>query len=113
MCLQSVVPKTDTPLISGVRDYVSGDPYHRIHWKSTARLSRLMTEDPEQAASAKRMLLLDAAPAAGPAEAAQPLLEKGVALAAGFFEAAAGGRESCGFASSWAAGESRRRFALT
>ncbi|WP_261303903.1 DUF58 domain-containing protein [Paenibacillus andongensis] len=93
-------PKTDTPLISGVRDYVSGDPYHRIHWKSTARLSRLMTKDPEQASSAKRMLLLDAAPAAGPAEAAQPLLEKGVALAAGFFEAAAAGRESCGFASS-------------
>lgn len=93
-------PKADTPLISGVRDYVSGDPYHRIHWKSTARLSRLMTKDPEQASSAKQMLLLDAAPAAGPSEAAQPLLEKGVALAAGFFEAAAAGRESCGFASS-------------
>ncbi|SDO66064.1 Uncharacterized conserved protein, DUF58 family, contains vWF domain [Paenibacillus sp. yr247] len=93
-------PKAETPLISGVRDYVSGDPYHRIHWKSSARLSRLMTKDPEQASSAKRMLLLDAAPAAGPAEAARPLLEKGVALAAGFFEAAAGGRESCGFASS-------------
>lgn len=93
-------PKAETPLISGVRDYASGDPYHRIHWKSTARLNRLMTKDPEQAAAAKRMLLLDAAPAAGPAEAAQPLLEKGVALAAGFFEAAAGGRESCGFASS-------------
>jgi uncharacterized protein (DUF58 family) len=93
-------PKAETPLISGVRDYVSGDPYHRIHWKSTARLSRLMTKDPEQASSAKRMLLLDSAPAAGPAEAARPLLEKGVALAAGFFEAAAGGRESCGFASS-------------
>ena len=59
-----------------------------------------MTKDPEQAASTKWMLLLDAAPAAGPAEAAQPLLEKGVALAAGFFEAAAGGRESCGFACS-------------
>ncbi|WP_310194705.1 DUF58 domain-containing protein [Bacillus sp. 3255] len=93
-------PRTETPLIGGVRDYVSGDPYHRIHWKSSARLNRLMTKEPEQAVSAKRMVLLDAAPAAGPAEAAQPLLEKGVALAAGFFEAAAGGRESCGFASS-------------
>ena len=28
--------KAETPLISSVRDYVSGDPYHRIHWKSTA-----------------------------------------------------------------------------
>lgn len=90
----------EVPLISGVRDYVSGDSYHRIHWKSTARLSRLMMKEPEQASSAKRMLLLDAAPAAGPADAARPLLEKGVALAAGFFEAAAAGRESCGFASS-------------
>jgi uncharacterized protein (DUF58 family) len=92
--------KAETPLISSVRDYVSGDPYHRIHWKSTARLSRLMTKDPEQATSTKWMLLLDVTPAAGPAEAAQPLLEKGVALAAGFFEAAASGRESCGFACS-------------
>ncbi|WNR45049.1 DUF58 domain-containing protein [Paenibacillus roseipurpureus] len=93
-------PKAETPLISGVRDYASGDPYHRIHWKSSARLSRLMTKDPEPTASTKWMLLLDSAPAAGPAEAAQPLLEKGVALAAGFFEAAASGRESCGFACS-------------
>lgn len=102
--------KAETPLISSVRDYVNGDPYHRIHWKSTARLSRLMTKDPEQAASTKWMLLLDVAPAAGPAEAAQPLLEKGIALAAGFFEAAASGRESCGFACS---SSSSRRIAPT
>ncbi|RTE07983.1 DUF58 domain-containing protein [Paenibacillus whitsoniae] len=92
--------RRDTPSITGVRDYVSGDPYHRIHWKSTARLGRLMTKDPEQAASVKRMLLLDTAPAAAPAGAAQPLLEKGIALAAGFFEAAAGAGGSCGFACS-------------
>jgi uncharacterized protein (DUF58 family) len=102
--------KADTPLISSVREYVSGDPYHRIHWKSTARLSRLMTKDPEQAASTKWMLLLDVAPAAGAAEAAQPLLEKSIALAAGFFEAAASGRESCGFACS---SSSARRIAPT
>jgi uncharacterized protein (DUF58 family) len=94
------VPRAATPLVGGIREYVSGDPYHRIHWKSTAKLSRLVTKDPEQASSAKRMLLLDAAPAAAPADAAQPLLEKGVALAAGFFAAAARGSESCGFASS-------------
>ncbi|NEW08102.1 DUF58 domain-containing protein [Paenibacillus sp. SYP-B3998] len=94
------VPQAATSLVGGVRAYVSGDSYHRIHWKSSAKLGRLMTKDPEQAASAKRMLLLDVTPAAAPAEAAQPLLEKGVALAAGFFEAAARGRESCGFASS-------------
>ncbi|MNG10467.1 hypothetical protein D3C84_939380 [compost metagenome] len=46
----------------------------------------------------------------GPAEAAQPLLEKGIALAAGFFEAAANGRESCGFACS---SSSARRIAPT
>jgi len=93
-------PWLATPNVAGVREYVSGDPYHRIHWKSTAKLSRLMSKDPEQATAAKRMLLLDTTPAAHPAEAARPLLEKGVALAAGFFAAAAGGQESCGFACS-------------
>jgi uncharacterized protein (DUF58 family) len=83
----------------GVREYTSGDPMHRIHWKASARQGRLMSKEAEQAASAKRMLLLDAAPAAQ-AEAAQPLLEKGIALAAAFFEAAASARESCGFAGS-------------
>jgi uncharacterized protein (DUF58 family) len=83
----------------GVREYTSGDPMHRIHWKASARQGRLMTKEAEQAASAKRMLLLDAAPAAL-TEAAQPLLEQGIALAAAFFEAAATARESCGFASS-------------
>ncbi|TXK75395.1 DUF58 domain-containing protein [Paenibacillus sp. N3.4] len=92
--------KSETQMVSGIRDYVSGDPYQRIHWKSTARLSRLMTKEPEQASAAKQMLLLDAAPNAGLAEAAWPLLEKGVAIAAGFFKAAASGHQSCGFACS-------------
>jgi uncharacterized protein (DUF58 family) len=82
-----------------LRKYISGDPMRRIHWKSSARLGQLMTKETEQTASAQRMLLLDAAPAAG-AEAVQPLLEHGVALAAAFFEAAASARESCGFACS-------------
>ncbi|SEC52705.1 DUF58 domain-containing protein [Paenibacillus sp. GP183] len=82
-----------------VRKYVSGDPLRRIHWKSSARLGQLMTKETEQTASASRMLLLDAAPAAR-AETSHSLLEHGVALAAAFFEAAASDRESCGFACS-------------
>jgi uncharacterized protein (DUF58 family) len=82
-----------------VRTYISGDPLRRIHWKSSARLGRLMTKESEQTASAQRMLLLDAAPAARD-EAVQPHLEHGIALAAAFFEAAASARESCGFACS-------------
>ncbi|UJF32757.1 DUF58 domain-containing protein [Paenibacillus hexagrammi] len=104
------------PMVGGVRDYVSGDPYHRIHWKSTAKLGRLMTKEAERTASAKKMLLLDASPTSASPDASrplldaapagiapgslQPLLEKGIALAAGFFEAAARAGDSCGFASS-------------
>jgi uncharacterized protein (DUF58 family) len=33
-----------TPNASGVREYHPGDSYNRIHWKSTARLGRLMVK---------------------------------------------------------------------
>jgi uncharacterized protein (DUF58 family) len=89
-----------TPMVGGLREYAKGDPMHRIHWKSTAKQGRLITKEAESTVSSKRMLLLDAAPAAGQPEASQPLLEKSIALAAGFFEAAAASHTSCGFASS-------------
>ncbi|MBP1992278.1 DUF58 domain-containing protein [Paenibacillus eucommiae] len=95
--------------VGGIREYVSGDSQQRIHWKSTARLGRLITKEAERSSAAKCMLLLDAAPAFPPgsagAAASQPLLEQGIALAAAFFEAAAAARESCGFASSSASAQ--------
>jgi uncharacterized protein (DUF58 family) len=33
-----------TPNASGIREYYSGDSYNRIHWRSTARLGRLMVK---------------------------------------------------------------------
>ncbi len=33
-----------TPNASGVRDYVPGDSFNRIHWRSTARLGKLMVK---------------------------------------------------------------------
>jgi uncharacterized protein (DUF58 family) len=33
-----------TPNASGIREYHPGDSYNRIHWKSTARLGRLMVK---------------------------------------------------------------------
>lgn len=34
-----------TPNAAGVREYASGDPWHRIHWASTARRDRLMVKE--------------------------------------------------------------------
>jgi uncharacterized protein (DUF58 family) len=34
-----------TPNAAGVREYAPGDPWHRIHWKSTARRDRLMVKE--------------------------------------------------------------------
>lgn len=42
-----------------VRDYTPGDPYHHIHWPSTARREALMTRMFEQDAAGNVWLLLD------------------------------------------------------
>ncbi|MSQ23812.1 MAG: DUF58 domain-containing protein [Chloroflexi bacterium] len=34
-----------TPMASGVREYQPSDPYHRIHWASTARMGRVMVKE--------------------------------------------------------------------
>jgi|GEM_PF-2117110 len=107
----ATAPWPSGPSSDGVRPYAAGDAFRRIHWRATARLNRLMVKEAEHTAGVKRMLLLDAGPAAAPAEAAgrsaageaesmRALLEKRVALAAGLLEAAAGSRASCGFACS-------------
>jgi len=34
-----------TDNVTGVRDYVHGDSFNRIHWKSTARTGRLISKE--------------------------------------------------------------------
>ncbi len=44
---------------SGVRDYAPGDPFNRIHWKSTARKERLIVKEFELDPLADVWILLD------------------------------------------------------
>lgn len=48
-----------TPNASGVRDYYPGDSYNRIHWRSTARLGRLMVKTFEMDPTSNVWILLD------------------------------------------------------
>jgi uncharacterized protein (DUF58 family) len=48
-----------TPNASGVREYHPGDSYNRIHWRSTARLGRLMVKTYEMDPTSNVWILLD------------------------------------------------------
>ncbi|HUF52933.1 MAG TPA: DUF58 domain-containing protein [Dehalococcoidia bacterium] len=48
-----------TPNASGVREYYPGDGYSRIHWKSTARLGRLMVKTFEMDPTSNIWICLD------------------------------------------------------
>ena len=48
-----------TPNIFGLRDYVSGDAFNRIHWPSTARKGRTIVKEFEIDPSSEIWLLLD------------------------------------------------------
>ncbi len=51
-----------TTNVSGVRDYVPGDSFNRIHWQSTARRDRLMVKEFEIDPIADIWLFLDLSP---------------------------------------------------
>lgn len=48
-----------TPNVSGVREYVPGDSFNRIHWPSTARQGRLIVKEFELDPSADIWIVLD------------------------------------------------------
>jgi len=48
-----------TPNASGVRDYVPGDSFNRIHWPTTARVNRLMVREFELDPTADVWIVLD------------------------------------------------------
>jgi uncharacterized protein (DUF58 family) len=48
-----------TPNASGIREYYPGDSYNRIHWKSTARLGRLMAKTFEMDPTSNVWVVLD------------------------------------------------------
>lgn len=48
-----------TPNFAGVREYLPGDSYNRIHWRSTARTGRLIVKEFEEDPSADLWIVLD------------------------------------------------------
>lgn len=50
-----------TPNAAGVRDYVPGDSFSRIHWRSTARLQKLIVKEFELDPLAEIWIIVDAA----------------------------------------------------
>lgn len=48
-----------TPAAAGIRDYMPGDSYSRVHWRTTARMGKLMVKEFEQEESAKVWIVLD------------------------------------------------------
>ncbi|HUS84435.1 MAG TPA: DUF58 domain-containing protein [Anaerolineales bacterium] len=50
-----------TPNASGVRDYAPGDSFSRIHWRSTARLRKLIVKEFELDPLAEIWIIVDAA----------------------------------------------------
>lgn len=82
-----------------VREYAPGDPLHRIHWRSTARLGELMTRPMEPAEELKLMICLNGTIGAGGEKASfSQRFEQGIGWAAGMLQAAADNRLSAGFA---------------
>ncbi len=74
-----------SPIASGVREYVSGDSFSRIHWRTTARTGKLMSKDfePEPAGPSQDIwLLLDLWEPAQAGEGAESTVEYAVTIAA-------------------------------
>jgi uncharacterized protein (DUF58 family) len=57
--LQGVRVQFNTPNVSSVRDYQSGDAFNRIHWPTTARTTKLMVREFELDPTADIWIVLD------------------------------------------------------
>ena len=71
-----------TPDASGVREYVFGDSYNRIHWPSTARNNQLMVKEFELDPASETWLILDMEQRVHAGSGLQSTEEYGVTLAA-------------------------------
>jgi uncharacterized protein (DUF58 family) len=70
-----------TPNASGIRDYYPGDSYNRIHWRSTARMGRLMVKTFEMDPTSNVWILLDLDGAVQAGEGDESTEEYGVRIA--------------------------------
>jgi uncharacterized protein (DUF58 family) len=70
-----------TPNASGVREYHPGDTYNRIHWRTTARLGRLMVKTFEMDPTSNVWVLMDLDEAVQAGEGDESTEEYGVRIA--------------------------------
>ena len=77
----------ETPLVRGVREYLPGDSFGRIHWPSSARMGKLMSKDLEGEASHDVWLLLDMEGRGHGGEGDESTVEYGVTVAASLCKA--------------------------
>ena len=72
-------------IVSGVRDYVTGDSFRRVHWRSTARRAKLMVKEfePEPAGPSHEVwVFLDLWEGVQAGEGTESTIEYGVTIAA-------------------------------
>lgn len=74
------------PLVSGTRPYAPGDPWHRIHWRSSARVGSLRAKELELPAGGRQLVVLDAAGRGVSAQEAEAAVEAAAGLAKRWLE---------------------------
>lgn len=84
----------DTSMAIGLREYVPGDRFSWIHWKSFAKTQTLQSKEFEDRQSQELMLMLDVGPS--------PLFEEKVELVASMLKAIVQGRGDISFVSTGA-----------
>lgn len=69
------------PLVCGTRPYAPGDPWHRIHWRSSARVGSLRAKELELPAGGRQLVVFDAAGRGVSAQEAEAAVEAAAGLA--------------------------------
>ncbi len=85
-----------TPLVSGVRPYVTGDAFNRIHWKSSARHGELQVKEFDVEQTADLWLFLDLERAAHAGADADATIETAVRACASVAARVTSGNRSVG-----------------
>ena len=80
-------PRDLAPDVSGIRDYVAGDAFNRIHWASSARTSKLMSRVFDTSQSSDQLILLDLERGSHVGTAPESTLEYAVSLCASLVHA--------------------------
>lgn len=79
---QQLALQATSPLVSGTRPYAPGDPFHRIHWRTSARAGALRAKESEQPPGLRRLLVcVDATRGRSNAAAFESALEAAAGLA--------------------------------